>query len=76
MAKRLYLSRTNYRIGGVCGGLAEYLEADPTIIRLAWVLFALASFGTGALFYVLAWVIIPEAPKKKAKKKGKRGKKK
>ena len=73
MAKRLYLSRTDYKIGGVCGGLAEYLKVDPTIIRLAWVLFALASMGTGALLYVLAWIIIPEAPRKK---KGKRGNKK
>lgn len=74
MAKRLYLSRTNYKIGGVCGGLAEYLDVDPTIVRLAWALFALASMGMGLLLYVLAWVIIPEEPNRQ-KRKG-RGKKK
>jgi len=46
-------------IGGICGGLAEYVNADPTIIRLLMLLFVLFG-GAGFLFYLAAWVIIPE----------------
>lgn len=59
--KRLYRSTDNAMIGGVCAGLAEYLDADPTIVRLVWV--ALVLFGgTGILAYLLAWVIMPPKP--------------
>ncbi len=57
--KRLYRSKKNRVIAGVCGGIAEYFNVDPTIIRLLWILFALA-FGSGILAYIIAWVIIPE----------------
>ena len=56
--KRLYRSRKDKRIGGVCGGLGEYLSIDPTLIRLIWVLLALS--GVGILAYFIAWIIIPE----------------
>lgn len=56
--KRLFRSRTNRMLGGVCGGVAEYFAVDPTIIRLAWVLIGFT--GGGLLAYILAWIIIPE----------------
>jgi phage shock protein PspC (stress-responsive transcriptional regulator) len=46
-------------IAGVCGGLAEYFDMDPTIVRLIVVAAALAA-GTGVLAYILAWIIIPQ----------------
>lgn len=58
--KRLYRSKTDRMLGGVCGGLAEYFNVDPTIIRLLWVLITFMSFGAGILAYVIAWIIIPE----------------
>jgi phage shock protein C len=56
--KKLYRSRANSMIGGICGGLAEYLEVDPTIVRLGFVLLGLWS-GTGIAAYLILWVIIP-----------------
>ena len=58
-SKRLYRSRNQRMICGVCGGIAEYFNIDPTIIRLAWVLFSLAG-GRGILVYLIAAIIIPE----------------
>jgi len=58
--KRLLRSKGNRMVGGVCGGIGEYVSIDPTIIRLLWVLFIFFSFGAGVLAYVIAWVIIPE----------------
>ncbi len=59
MSKRLYRSEHQRMLGGVCGGLAEYFHIDPTIVRLAWGLCVLV-YGTGLLFYLLAWVVIPK----------------
>ena len=56
--KRLYRSKKNRMIAGVCGGIAEHVEADPTIIRLLWVLGTLL-WGAGLIAYILAWIIIP-----------------
>jgi len=59
--KRLYLSRTDRKIAGVCGGVAKYLDIDPTLVRLIWV----ATFffaGGGVLAYLIAWVILDEEP--------------
>ena len=61
MKKKLYRSRENRMIAGVCGGLGEYFEVDPTLIRLA-VVFLSLWWGGGILLYLLAWFIIPEAP--------------
>ncbi len=61
MKKRLYRSREQKMIAGVCGGIAEYLDLDPTIVRLVWVLMAFG-VGVGLLAYIIAWVIMPEKP--------------
>ena len=60
-AKRLYRSREGRILGGVCGGLAEYLNVDSTVIRILWILFTLA-YGIGILAYFICWLIIPEKP--------------
>lgn len=62
--KRLYRSGKNKVIAGVCGGIGEYFNIDPVIVRLVWVLFALA-YGSGLLAYIIAWIIIPKNPKHK-----------
>ena len=59
MDKRLYRSNDNSMIAGVCGGLGEYFDIDPTIVRLVAVVAALAA-GSGLLAYILAWIIIPQ----------------
>jgi len=58
-AKRLYKTSDNKMIGGVCNGLAEYFDVDPTIIRLIWVIFAFCG-GGGVLAYLIAWIILPD----------------
>ena len=59
MKKQLRRSTENKVIAGVCGGIAEYFDIDPTLIRLAWVLFC-ALGGSGVLAYIIAAIIIPE----------------
>ncbi|MGM9541275.1 MAG: PspC domain-containing protein [Candidatus Limivicinus sp.] len=61
MNKKLYKSNTNKMLEGVCGGIAEYFGIDPTIVRLAWVVFC-ALGGSGILAYIIAAIIIPSAP--------------
>lgn len=61
MKKQLRRSTENKVIAGVCGGIAEYFDIDPTLIRLAWVLFC-ALGSSGVLAYIIAAIIIPEAP--------------
>ena len=61
MNKKLYKSNTNKMLEGVCGGIAEYFGIDPTIVRLAWVVFC-ALGGSGILAYIIAAIIIPRAP--------------
>lgn len=63
MSKKLYKSNTNKMLEGVCGGIAEYFGVDPTIVRLAWVVFC-ALGGSGILAYIIAAIIIPSAPLK------------
>ena len=60
MNKKLYKSNTNKLLEGVCGGIAEYFGIDPTIVRLAWVVFC-ALGGSGILAYIIAAIIIPSA---------------
>ena len=60
-ARKLYLSRSNKKIAGVCGGFAEYLDMDPTLVRLIWVMAALF-VGWGVVGYLIAWLVIPEPP--------------
>lgn len=61
MEKKLYRSKTNKKLCGVCGGMAEYLNLDPTIVRLIWALVVLCA-GAGALAYLICALIIPEKP--------------
>lgn len=56
--KRLYRSRTDLMLGGVCGGLAKYLNVDPTIIRLVFVLLLFLG-GGGFWIYLVLWIITP-----------------
>lgn len=65
MEKKLYRSRKNSMIGGVCGGLGEYLNVDPTIMRLVAVLLIFAD-GIGLIAYIIAWIIIPRNPELEA----------
>lgn len=61
MEKRFYKSRTDKKLAGVCAGVAEYFEVDPTLVRLIWVVFTFAG-GAGVLAYIIAAIIMPEAP--------------
>ncbi len=58
--KKLYRSRRNNMISGVCGGIAEYFDIDPTLVRLGWVLFS-ALGGSGILAYVVCCIVIPKS---------------
>ena len=58
MSKRLYRSSQDKQVGGVCGGLAEYLNIDPSLVRLATILLILVA-GTGVLAYLVAWFVVP-----------------
>ena len=60
MNKKLYRSKTDQKIAGVCAGLAEYLNIDPTIVRVIWALVALC--GAGVLAYIVCALVIPEKP--------------
>lgn len=59
--RRLYRSRSNRMIAGVCGGIAEYFGWDPTVVRVVTVLTILLP-GPQFLAYIIAWVLIPEQP--------------
>jgi len=59
--KRLYRSKKDRIIAGVCGGIGEYFKVDPTLIRLLWVVLILAQ-GIGVLSYIIFWLIVPENP--------------
>ena len=58
MGKRLYRSLTDRKVAGVCGGLAQYFDIDPTIVRLGWVI-AIFCAGGGLFAYLIAMIIIP-----------------
>ena len=60
----MYRSGENKVLGGVCGGMGEYFDIDPVLIRFAWII-AIFVFGTGVLAYLIAWIIIPKNPKHK-----------
>jgi|SRR5450432_2535062 phage shock protein PspC (stress-responsive transcriptional regulator) len=59
--KRLVRSSTDKKIGGVCGGLADYFDTDATIIRICWLL-AILFAGTGLLVYLVLWIALPITP--------------
>ena len=58
MEKRLYKSNTDKKLDGVCAGIANYFNIDPTLVRLAWVIFSLAG-GCGLIAYIIAAIIMP-----------------
>lgn len=60
--KRLYRSGKDKILGGVCGGIGEYLGVDPVLIRILWV-FSIFAWGIGTLPYLIAWIIIPRNPR-------------
>ena len=60
--RRLYLSNSDRKVAGVCGGLAEWLEVDPVFFRVAFVLLAFAC-GLGILLYVVLWLLVPRPSK-------------
>jgi phage shock protein C len=67
MARPLRLSRRNRKIAGVCGGLAEWLGWDPTIVRVLYILVSVLSVAfPGILVYLILWLVIPREPKERA----------
>jgi phage shock protein C len=62
--RRLMRSTTDSKIAGVCGGLAEYFDVDPTLVRLIWVALSVipGALVGGIVAYVMAWIILPKAP--------------
>ena len=59
--KRLMRSSRDKKIAGVCAGLADYFDLDPTIVRVVWLL-AILFAGTGFLVYIILWIVLPLAP--------------
>ncbi len=61
--KRLYKSKTDKMVSGVCGGIASYLNIDPTIVRVVWALVSVFSAAVpGLLVYIICAVVIPDEP--------------
>lgn len=60
--KKLYRSKKDRMIAGVCGGFAEYFQIDPVVVRLIAVL--MLFWGGGFLAYLILWAVVPESPKK------------
>ena len=61
MEKKLYKIEEGKKIDGVCGGIAEYFNIDPTIVRLAWAIFCICG-GSGILAYIICALIMPRKP--------------
>lgn len=62
MSKRLYRSKNDRMIAGVCGGLAEYFNVDPVIIRIVAFILLLPGGLPGLIPYAILWIVVPEAP--------------
>lgn len=60
-ASKLYRSKTDRRIGGVCGGLAKHFDQDPLLVRIAFFVLALCATA-GVWAYILLWLLVPEEP--------------
>jgi phage shock protein C len=63
MYEKLYRSKDNRMLAGICGGLGEYFNIDPTIVRLLFIFGALFA-GIGVIPYLVGWIVIPLAPRK------------
>ena len=59
MIKRLYKIETGKKLDGVCGGIAEYFDIDPTLVRLLWIIFS-CCWGGGIIAYIIAAIIMPK----------------
>ena len=70
--KRLYRSTQDRMFAGVCGGIGEYLDVDPTLVRLVFVALSLLSSGSGLVIYIILMLIVPERPADKRRLKAKR----
>jgi phage shock protein C len=60
--RRLYRSEREHMLGGVAGGIAEYFDLDPSLVRVAWAVLIIASGGIFLLVYIVMWFVVPEAP--------------
>ncbi len=60
--KRLVRPKEGRKIAGVCLGVAEYFDLDPTLVRVVWLITAIVPAGVGLLGYIIAWIVMPEAP--------------
>jgi phage shock protein C len=58
--RRLYRKVLDKKIAGICSGLAEYVDADPTMVRLIWIMISLALPPAGVLGYLIAWIVVPK----------------
>jgi phage shock protein C len=61
VTRRLYRSRSNRKLAGVCGGLAQYFNTDATLVRVLFVVLALLG-GPGLVIYLVLWIVVPEEP--------------
>lgn len=60
--RRLYRSRTERTVAGICGGIAEYAGLDPTIVRVLFIVLAFVTGGTALLAYPALWLVMPQEP--------------
>jgi phage shock protein C len=60
-SRKLYRSTSNRQLAGVCGGLAEYFNLDPTLIRVLFIILAVLG-GSGLILYIALWIIVPKQP--------------
>lgn len=60
MNRRLYRSTTDCILGGVAGGVADYLDADPALVRIIWAVLALVTGGIFLVLYIVMWIVVPE----------------
>jgi phage shock protein C len=69
MNKKLYRSRDDRMIAGVCGGLAEYFNIDPVIVRIIAIILLFPGWLPGFVPYIILWIVVPEKPRHKNKKR-------
>ena len=62
MNQRLYRSRSDRIIGGVAAGIADYVNADPALVRVGWAILVVVTGGVALVAYIVAWIVVPEAP--------------
>lgn len=62
--KKLYRSRSNRMIAGICGGMGDFFNIDPTLVRIGFVIVSLLP-GPSIIFYLIGWIIIPLEPEKR-----------